>query len=808
MKPIVQCLALAGWILGAVGAGGAVAGSEAGYLYLSPVPRSCYVPAQTRYVLVRFAEVTASQVTNLFTSFITVSGSASGVHLGVTRVAGDGRTVIHELSGEFVAGERVTVSLDPRLASPGEGLLKPYAYPCMIEGPMAGSLPPNPVPPDHLPSDQAIVTPASNPIESTNPAAILPNGVAVPSGFPKVLVSVKGNPSPGHIFLDNAIGLSTGFSMLVDNNGWPVWYTRGRVLDLKLQANGLMTRTTDHGAGFDAFDADFNPVRTYLTVNGFLTDAHDLKVLANGSYLVLGYRYHSVDLSRYILGASTNATVRETVLQEFTNAGELIFQWRSWDHYKIWEVGQDFTHMNALDIDEDGHILVSCRQLSEVTKIHRDTGEILWRLGGLHGDFVFTNDPLGGLSFQHAIRALGNRRYLVFDNGNTHSPQVSRAVEYQLDLTNWTATLVWEFRDTPDKYAFWMGNAERLATGNTLINFVRPNYPSVIEVDASGVKQLEMTLVPNAEHYRTHRFLWNGAVAVPYLIAERAKDSVTLVFNKFGDRSVAHYRIYGGVTAAPTNLLATSTAPLKRLTNIVNGVRNYFRITAVDTNGVESGFSNEESLRVNLTLPGSNLLFNGDFAQGTNDWIWQVRSPASAQWTVAGGISRFQITSGGTYITDIQLKRVGIGLIQGKQYTLEFDAWSAVPRIFEAKVEQDIDFGINYSGTQPFTITPVSNHYSFTFTMQAPSDYDVRVVFNAGVLPHDVYLDNVSLVERVYPAGDFDYDGRVEFDDLRTFTGDWQSQGPGGPDLNGDGKVDFADFVLFSRNWSGVGSAP
>ena len=46
--------------------------------------------------------------------------------------------------------------------------------------------------------------------------------------------------------------------------------------------------------------------------------------------------------------------------------------------------------------------------------------------------------------------------------------------------------------------------------------------------------------------------------------------------------------------------------------------------------------------------------------------------------------------------------------------------------------------GKTYIDTQP-------QHYSFTFTMNYPTDMNTRVVFNAGQYNHDVYIDNISL---------------------------------------------------------------
>lgn len=793
---------------------------DAGYLYLSPVPGAPYVAEQTRFVLLRFEHVTPAEVTNLTTSFITVTGAESGVHPGVTHVASDGRTVIFTMSADFNRNELVTVNLRPNLAPGTAGRADPYDFQFMVSAPMPGTLPQSALagpPPAAAPLPAAEAEPAKPQTLAASSAgihplaaAIAPNGVSVPSDFPTVSISVNHNPSPGYLFLEPGVGLANRYTMILDNQGLPIWYRRGRMYDFKIQNNGLITWCSDPSSrGFPAFDLSFNYLRTYTTTNGYSTDGHDLKILEDGTYLMIGYRVDAVDMSLYVPGGDPDATFTETVVQEFTPSGELIFQWRAWDHYDIRLSGTDFPHLNGLDYDVDGHILVSARDLSEVTKINRDTGDIMWRLSGANNSFTFVNDPFNGTSMQHNITALGNGRYLVFDNGNGRSPDFSRAVEYELDLTNMTATLVWQFRDQPDKFTYWLGNAQRLATGNTLINFVRPQYPKVIEVDTNGVKHFELSLAPTSDTYRAFRLPWDGAVAVPYLVVEAQPDNVALVFNKFGDHTVDHYRIYGGTAPAPTTLLATSTVPLLHLTNVVNGTSNYFRVTAVSTNGVESGYSNEGSLLVNITVPGQNMVLNGDFSKGATGWTWQVTAPATAQWVVTNGLSHFVILSGGTYITDVQLKQVGIKLSQGKEYTFEFDAWSAAPRILEAKVEANAEGGINYSGLQPFTITPVTNHYTFHFTMASPSDNNARVVFNAGALARDVYLDNVSLREKVYDPGDFNLDGCVGLADLEVFAAQWQKkQGTLTADLNRDGKVDFADFVIFSKNWAGEGICP
>jgi hypothetical protein len=805
----------------------------AGYLYLSPEPAAPYVSAQSRYVLVRFANVAPAEVTNLTTSFISVTGATSGPHSGLTQVASDGRTVILTLSEDFSQNELVTVTLNPQLACGACGRLTLYEYQFMTTAPIPGSLSAAafassmPVR-TGLSSDYGELSDGSSQATSPNggtlmtrkakttpknsqrlsltggnaiaAAGIMPNGVSVPSDFPRVTITINTNPSPGYLFLDTGNG-SKPYTMILDNNGSPIWYRRGRMENFKIEQNNLITGyPVPSSGGFPAFDPNFNYIQTFRTTNGYLTDSHELKVLADGSYLMLGYRTNTVDMSKYVVGGRTNAVVTEGVLQEFTAAGELIFQWRAWDHYDIRDGSTDFPHFNAIDVDEDGHILVSARHFSETTKINRDTGEIIWRLGGSKSSFTFLNDPLNGTSYQHTCSALGNGRYMVFDNGNNHDPQVSRAVEYQLNLTNMTAIMVWQFRDTPEEFSEFMGNAQRLPNGNTLINWV---YDKIVEVDSNGAKHFEMNLVGFNTIYRVYRFPWEGVVKVPYLIVEPYPDNTTLLFNKFGDTNVAYYRIYGGTTPQPTNLLATSSTTQKRLTNLENGRLYYFRVTAVNKGGVESDYSNEENVTVNILKPGQNMVANGDFAVGTNSWIWTVSGTASAGWNITNAVSRFVIPNGGTATSSLQLRQTSIPLIQGKKYVFEFDAWtSGGARTIEAKL-QNSSGSLNYSGTKTPTLTPTTNHFRYVFTMQAASDFSAQLVFNlGGTSTRPVHLDSISLFNAA--PGDLNLDGRVDLLDLSVMASEWLRQGTNlVSELDGNGKVDFKDFGILGENWSG-----
>lgn len=788
-----------------------------GYMYLSPLPGAEYTSPQTRFVLVRFANFAPTAVTNLAT-FINVTAAQSGTHAGRTKIAADGRTVCFQMSSDFIPNEMVTVSLAPGVPLGSGGPISLYQYQFVISGHLPGSLvtpvtASTPITPPH--QDDPPPTPQTSTTALKGVAGIMPNGVSVPSDFPWINITTNNNPDPDPIFIDNRGGGGKPYNVIFDNTGSPIWYMRmpDERRDMKVQHNGVLTMLArDGGNHFNGFDTNYNQIATYWAANGYGVDEHELQVLADGTYLLVALGTETVDMSRYLVGANTAASVTEQVIQEFTPAGELIFQWRAWDHFDVRDqqqfinilgTGFDFTHINAIDIDTDGHILISSRNTSEITKINRDTGEIIWRLGGAHNQFKFLNDPLNGTRNQHAVRMVTTNHYTMFDNGNLHSPSVSRGVEYVLDTTNMTATIVWQYpkATTPSLFSFYMGDVQRLPNGNTLIDWAVGNLPKLTEVRPDGSKAFEMNWADQWEAYRVWRCPWQGSALKPYTIVEPYPDNITLIFNQFGDTNVAYYRIYGGTVSQSTNLLGTSTVTLKRLTNLQNGRTYYFRVTAVNRQGIEGPFSNEVSATVNLIQPGQNMIQNANFSQGTTSWIWTLNGGASAAWVIESGVSHVRITNGTTIPANIQLKQTAKPIIQGKKYVFDFDAWSTQPRYIEAKVAQDAAPNQNYSGITSTYITPTRNHYRYVFTMSAASDFSASVFFNLGSSGADVYLANVSLFNAA--PGDLNLDGRVDLLDLQILTHDWlRIQNGLSTDLDGSGKVDFTDFGILAEDWS------
>jgi len=474
-------------------------------VYVSPVPSSPYnLPATT--LIVRTDVPTGeSRARALVTG---VEGSESGLHACDVRISDGGRTVLLRPVRPFVPGEHVTVAVDTSVAGwplrPGSGA---FEFSVAARAPDAAAL-------------RANVLWA----DVRRPAPVLPRGTFSPAGaagasIPAITVSVLRQTSPGYLFLSDQGWTRTVPSdlLILTNSGQPVFARElpAFAYDFKPQPDGTLTYYTDDVMKFLVMDRTCTVIDTIAARNGYVTDPHDLRILPNGHALLLGLDDETVDMSKVVPGGYTNATVVGYVIQELDSARDVVFQWRSWDHYSIadaWNIALtgawiDYVHGNALEVDTDGNIIFSSRHLNEVTKIDRETGNIIWRLGGAHNQFRFVNDAIG-FSYQHAVRRIANGDITMFDNGDFHVPVFSRAVEYRLDTAAMTATLVWQYRDTPDVDGYAMGYVQRMDNGNTLIGWGAAN-PTVTEVAPDGTKLYEMSFDSGVYSYRAYRYIWD-----------------------------------------------------------------------------------------------------------------------------------------------------------------------------------------------------------------------------------------------------------------------------------------------------------
>lgn len=339
---------------------------------------------------------------------------------------------------------------------------------------------------------------------------------SIPSDLPLPKITFLKNTADGYIFAAVPYwGQGRSYLVVYDNDGKPVFHRRASstCTDFKMQETGLLTYFDYASGKYYALDSTLGVVDSFWVKNGYSTDEHDLKILQNGNVLLIGSEVRFYDMSRYIQGGDRNASVVVNVVQELDKNKNVVFEWKSYEHYSMSDVGpgvnlldQAFVHahINSVDVDLDGNLVISARNLDEITKIDRMTGNIIWRFGGKNNQFSFVNDSVG-FSAQHAVSILPNGNVLVYDNGLFHKPSFSRAVEYRLDPNDKTAVLHWSYRNTPDVASVFWGNAQRLRNGNTFIGWGFSDIAAT-EVDPGGNKVFEMTFPKDVFSYRMFRF--------------------------------------------------------------------------------------------------------------------------------------------------------------------------------------------------------------------------------------------------------------------------------------------------------------
>jgi hypothetical protein len=478
---------------------------EARLLYVSPLPDSRFVPLNSSIAFRTGATFDGPRVPEGVS--ILVQGLKSGIHPGRLALGDDRRTLIFNPGSPFASNESVSVAV---VVPRGDGLpgrvdTVRYTFRTVQEGfPDLRQGPPR--------EEPGSLAPNLHRGKSTSRGRSVPD--TLPQGFPNISVNGGGTSLPLTLFMSNfpfdPLIHSTPFLMTLGRDGTPAFVRRMKFgcFDFKKQPGGLLTYHDQEYGYFMAMDSTFAVVDSFKCGNGYPTDVHELRLLPNGHALILGYDPERIRMDSLVEGGDSAAIVYGLILQELDQSRNVVFQWRSWDHFSITDaIGVDLTshvvdyaHGNAVELAADSNYVISSRHLSEITKINRHTGEIMWRWGGKNNQFTFVGDSIG-FSYQHMIRRLPNGHWTLFDNGNFHAPQFSRAVEYVLDEERMTATLVWQYRHTPDLFGSAMGSVERMEDGSTLIGWGATN-PSASLVDPVGRMLFEISLPEGVFSYR------------------------------------------------------------------------------------------------------------------------------------------------------------------------------------------------------------------------------------------------------------------------------------------------------------------
>ena len=429
----------------------------------------------------------------LETGSISVTGSTNGAYSGSLTLSVDCKTLIFQPSHPFLAGETISVYARSLRLAGGDGSTSPEAFT------FATAARPTPR--------------VTNPEITSQPLSIPDTG-----NLPKIYVTKNVKPYPGEIYFSNIFDPNgIGYRIRVNTDGKITFAKRtsGFATDYKANPNGTYSWVNYWAGHAYISDQSDKIIDSVSGKNGFPLDIHEFRFTPEGNYMIIADDVVDTDMSQLIPGGNTHAAVTFPVIQITDKKHNLIFEWNTKDYFNISDgthqnflaAGIDFSHMNSLEFDADSNIIASNRNMDEITKIDRHTGDIIWRLGGNNDMFTYKNDKYG-FSGQHHFRRLPNGNFTGFDDGNFRPGPLpfSRAIEYNLDQENHVATEIWEFRHIPDRFASGMGSVQRLPNGNTLIGWGFADTVGATEVDSLGNTQFELNFGTGTHSYRVYKF--------------------------------------------------------------------------------------------------------------------------------------------------------------------------------------------------------------------------------------------------------------------------------------------------------------
>ena len=562
--------------------------------YYSPLQNAEYV-SKDATIVVRYGPVLSNQ--NLDDLKFTIQGSKSGLHAGKIIIADDHKTVIFKPVSPFTPGEQVTANVS-RLDLDGQTSYSPLSYTFRVAiNQRPGS-----------PGSSELSAP---PLPSYPPRSAFPNFLTVPQDIPHYVITMTSPiPAEGDIFVAPFFWTKAeigSYLLILNDQGQLVYYQSVAsaldAWDFKEQSNGLLSYYDQKNSTFYLMNSHYQVVNTYPAGDGYSADLHELQILPNGNALLMIYDAETVDMSDIVSGGKQNATVTGLVIQELDPSKNVIFEWRSWDHFSFFDSTSSLTdqdidliHGNSLALTNDGNLLLSSRNLDEITKINLQTGQVMWRLGGKANMFTFVNSQT--FAYQHDVRQLPNGDITVFDNQGTQQvPAPSEGMEYKIDETNKTVTQVWSFTHALPVFATFMGNTQRLADGNTVLGWGAPSqangysFITMTEVSPDNQTLFELTFDQSYVSYRAFRFPWQGTPStLPALAYKIVNGTLTLGYSWNGATEVASYQVYGGNSLQSLHLIQenpkTDFETQSQFSNLPTG-ECYFQVAAMDANSKE-----------------------------------------------------------------------------------------------------------------------------------------------------------------------------------------------------------------------------
>ncbi len=485
----------------------------------------------------------------------TVTGSSSGNHTGHFEDHSDGNGTSFIPDSPFKEGETVTVKVvgHTLVGADQDGAVRFKIYTSvpglkLIPNPDRGGTPKKS---QHFRSEPKLLPPSI-----------------------KVQYKKPGR-APGDLFTAPKISRGQDGAMITNGKGQLIWFHRApkgtSIYDFREQQldgqpvltwwQGKVLFAKGYGEGV-IWDNTYKKIAKVKGANGYKPDLHEFQLGPNGTAYTTSFQPVMYDVS----GApgrpkSGLSAVFDCVVQQIDiKTGLVEFEWHAIGHIPFSDsyspsfpsasAPYDPYHVNSIDPESSGKLLISARNTSAVYELDPSTGNILWTLGGKSSSFTMG----AGATFvaQHDVRRRADGDISIFDNGSgvpgAESARPARGIVLHLDTGTDTATLVHKLKRRSKTNAPSQGNVETLPNNNFFVGW-GGSSPYMSEFDPNGNLIFDARFDPKDNNsYRSYKFAWSARPYFPPKLAlQKVKDNKVKVYATWnGATDVRQWEVLAG----------------------------------------------------------------------------------------------------------------------------------------------------------------------------------------------------------------------------------------------------------------------
>ena len=221
--------------------------------------------------------------------------------------------------------------------------------------------------------------------------------------------------------------------------------------------------------------------------------------------------------------------------------------------------------------------------------------------------------------------------------------------------------------------------------------------------------------------------------------------SVELLLKATDNSGAVTYTVTYGSTSF--DVIGTSNVEKSHIvTGLMQSTAYSFSIVAKDAAG--NSIPTPIVVAATTTAQPTNLIVNGDFANGTASWTF------SSPGTVSNGEAYFSTANAGGNPWDTELKQTGKSFISGTSYTLSFRARAALNRNISVNI-QNTNIWNDQFRNNAVALTTTMTTYTYVFNATS-TNTNAQLNFHMANMGANttaaVYIDDVSII--VSPTAD------------------------------------------------------